>query len=176
MGCLVSCLYIMLLQVRIGYNLRIQDNVGQNKTLSDNLNTGVVLPLSLPTLLLAACSLVQFYKCITVDTSIASLKDIPNIQSVGWRWDLQFVTFEQFNLSSVISIQSVLYFRVQPPASYKLCKHHPRYCSWCESSAPTSSKHCHQCRICVLQKDHHCHFTGRCIGKNNLPHFMVRKL
>jgi len=93
---------------------------------------GVLTPLSLPTLLLAACSLVQFYKCITVDTTIASLKDIPNVQSAGWR-----------------------------------------YCSWCESSAPTTSKHCHQCKICVLQKDHHCHFTGRCIGKNNLPNFLV---
>lgn len=50
-----------------------------------------------------------------------------------------------------------------------------RYCPYssCAGSVPVNSRHCHQCDICVIQRDHHCHFTGRCIGQNNLPYFMV---
>eukprot|EP00116_Pleurobrachia_bachei_P005597 sb/3465859/ len=87
-----------------------------------------------PTLLFNSALVTNYWKCILVDSSAKSLKNVPHIQTDGWR-----------------------------------------YCPYdgCSGSVPVNSRHCHTCDVCIVQRDHHCHFTGSCIGKYNLPFFMV---
>ena len=33
--------------------------------------------------------------------------------------------------------------------------------------------HCFDCNVCVEGYDHHCPWTGKCIGKKNLPFFYI---
>lgn len=88
----------------------------------------------IPSLVFSCLFAINYWKCYCFDTTAKSYKDVPSIQTEGWR-----------------------------------------YCPYegCAGSVPVNSRHCHQCDVCIIQRDHHCHFTGKCIGQNNLPYFMV---
>lgn len=44
-------------------------------------------------------------------------------------------------------------------------------CQFCNVFRERETTHCYDCNACVLELDHHCPWTGKCIGKNNLPFF-----
>ncbi|KAL5254196.1 hypothetical protein ACHWQZ_G013836 [Mnemiopsis leidyi] len=92
---------------------------------------GLFLP---PTMLFGSMMVINYWKCVKIDSSSKSVGKPPSVQTDGWR-----------------------------------------YCPYtgCSGSVPVNSRHCHQCNVCVIQRDHHCHFTANCIGQNTLPFFMV---
>jgi len=92
---------------------------------------GLFLP---PTLVFVSMTVINYWKCVKVDSSAKSAGKAPSIQTDGWRY----------------------------------CPY-----SGCSGSVPINSRHCHQCDICIIQRDHHCHFVAKCIGQNSLPFFMV---
>jgi hypothetical protein len=45
------------------------------------------------------------------------------------------------------------------------------FCLVCEVLREPGTMHCIDCDVCVRDFDHHCPWTGKCIGKGNLPYF-----
>lgn len=45
------------------------------------------------------------------------------------------------------------------------------FCLVCEVIRQPGTMHCSDCDVCVQGFDHHCPWTGKCIGKGNLPYF-----
>uniref|UniRef100_UPI00398EA487 probable palmitoyltransferase ZDHHC24 n=1 Tax=Pristiophorus japonicus TaxID=55135 RepID=UPI00398EA487 len=46
------------------------------------------------------------------------------------------------------------------------------YCYVCETHIPYRCTHCHDCKVCVLRRDHHCVFFGQCVGLANHRYFL----
>ena len=45
-------------------------------------------------------------------------------------------------------------------------------CNQCGMLRPASAHHCYDCDTCTEELDHHCPWTGKCIGKRNMPWFI----
>jgi len=50
---------------------------------------------------------------------------------------------------------------------------HPKYCELCKVTRPRMSKHCYQCKKCIIKYDHHCLFTANCVGADNHCIFLL---
>ena len=48
-------------------------------------------------------------------------------------------------------------------------------CTACNIIIPKSFKiiHCYKCGICIIKGNHHCPWIGKCVGENNLKHFLL---
>lgn len=46
-------------------------------------------------------------------------------------------------------------------------------CKKCNIYRGISSSHCSECETCVRGMDHHCPFIGKCVGRYNMPAFVV---
>lgn len=48
-----------------------------------------------------------------------------------------------------------------------------RFCKVCQMWQPLRTKHCRECRRCVLTHDHHCPWIGTCVGEKNRQYFFL---
>lgn len=47
------------------------------------------------------------------------------------------------------------------------------FCKYCNLYAPIRASHCHNCKKCVLRRDHHCPWTNICVGRDNHIYFFA---
>lgn len=45
------------------------------------------------------------------------------------------------------------------------------FCKYCNLYAPIRASHCHNCKKCVIRRDHHCPWTNICVGRDNHVYF-----
>lgn len=45
------------------------------------------------------------------------------------------------------------------------------FCKHCQIYAPIRASHCHNCKKCILRRDHHCPWTHICVGRDNHVYF-----
>ena len=53
---------------------------------------------------------------------------------------------------------------------------HSVYCNQCRDYSPVPSAHCPVCRCCVQGRYHHCAVFGQCVGRQNIPVFIITAL
>jgi hypothetical protein len=91
--------------------------------------------------------------------------------------EIKYLNYVVPIVCSLAIISSGLNYILNPGIIYSLNKSNEKiHCSFCKMYYPKTRgrfMHCDICNICISGYDHHCGVIGKCVGKFNMPIFII---